>query len=441
VRVQSEQLDSIFDATGHQPTFELFTRDDGLPSLTFGSEVGWPRLVTGGDGRVWLSTAKGVAWIDPARLRRNLVAPAVYFHSLAEDGVTLAGVDDVQLMAGVSRVEIRYGAASFTMRERVRYRYRLDGLDTGWVEAGTHEEAFYTNLAPGRYTFRVMAANEDGLWSEARALSFTIPPTFLQSRAFIVLCLIATGLAIWGLFTLRVRQISSRLNARLAERLAERERIARELHDTLLQGFHGLMLHFQAVLESIPKRSPARAGLEEALDRADAVLIEGRDRVAELRRQTAGSLANMIEAAAGRTRAQTATITISEEGEPRELTPIVLDEAGRIGEEALTNALRHAQASAIDVAIAYARRHLRLTVSDNGVGLDETVAKAGHRPGHFGLIGMRERAASIQASLSVRSRPGGGVEVVLIVPASVAYADARPWARRLRIDALFRFRP
>lgn len=431
VRVRTDQLNRMFDVPGYQPAYELFTRDDGLPSNSFGRGAGWLRIAQGGDGRIWITTKNGVARIDPAHLQRNTIAPALYFRTLSADGVVIGDPGATRLKPGTSRIEIDYAAASFTMPERVRYRYRLEGVEPEWVEAGQRQEAFYTNLKPGHYTFSVMAANEDGVWGQAKTISFTIPPTFLQSWAFLILCLIAGALVIWALFNLRVRQVTERLNARLAERLAERERIARELHDTLLQGFHGLMMHFQAVAESIPKRSPARPMMEEALDRADAVLIEGRDRVQDLRMQAAGGLANVLAAAAQRLKMDADVVTITEEGAPRDLPPGVLEEVSRVGEEALANALRHAKATAIDIAIVYGPRQLRLAVTDNGVGLDDAVAEAGQRPGHFGLVGMRERAAALRGDLAVLSRPGGGVEVVLLVPAHVAYGGGASLLERL----------
>lgn len=435
VRMQSTRLNDFFTGPDRHPAYELFNRDDGLPSLTFGRRAGWPHMVQGGDGRLWLSTARGVAWVDPGRLARNPIAPALFFRSLSADGALVDQVITPALKAGVSGVQIDYGAASLTMPERVRYRYRLEGLEERWVDAGGRQQAFYTNLKPGHYVFHLMAANEDGVWSEARSLAFSIPPTFLQSRAFVAICVLLGLLLIWMLFNLRVRQVSERLNTRLAERLAERERIARELHDTLLQGFHGLMMHFQTVAESIPKRSPARAMMEEALDRADAVLIEGRDRVHDLRMQTAGGLASILAAAVDRLKLGDETVRITEEGEPRDLPAVVREEVSRVGEEALANALRHAQARNIDILIGYERRRLRLTVRDDGVGLDPAVAEAGHRPGHFGLVGMRERARALRGDFAVHSRPGGGVEVVLVVPANVAYGAADQWWGRLDLSA------
>jgi signal transduction histidine kinase len=242
------------------------------------------------------------------------------------------------------------------------------------------------------------------------------------------LSLIAIALVLWALHGLRLRQVSGRIRERLEERIAERERIARELHDTLLQGFQGLMLHVRSVGEQIPAHLPAQAQLNSVLDRAEDVLVEGRDRVRNLRAAAAkGDLAESLAAARSwhgpdlRARFQ-----VTVEGARRALHPIVEEEVRRIGEEAISNAFRHANASNIDVGIAYGRRDLVLRVQDDGVGLDAALLAGGGREGHFGLTGMRERADKIRAELRFESRLGAGTEVRLTVPARVAYADAKP---------------
>jgi signal transduction histidine kinase len=242
---------------------------------------------------------------------------------------------------------------------------------------------------------------------------------------------------IWPLYQLRMRQLTLRLQGRMEERLLERERIARELHDTLLQGIQGLILRFQAAAARIPASEPAREIMDKALDRADDVLTESRDRVKNLRSSTGASddLPRMLENV-GNDVAQlhTAQFRLIAEGETRALHPIVREEASKIGSEALLNAFRHGGARTVEAEITYNRKELRVRIRDDGRGIEHSVLHAGGRAGHWGLAGMRERARKIRGRLDIWSQPGSGTEVELRVPAAVAYADERAgarWARHL----------
>jgi signal transduction histidine kinase len=219
---------------------------------------------------------------------------------------------------------------------------------------------------------------------------------------------------------------------RLEERVAERERIARELHDTLLQGVQGLILKFQTVTDEIPQETPARRMMEEALDRADSVLIEGRDRVKDLRISPAAGpdLPSAIGAIGAELANEQGTpFNLSVEGTPRSLDPIVREEVVRIAHEALGNAFRHARATKIEAEIIYHRTELRLRFRDDGCGIDGAILETG-RPDHWGLPGMRERAKKIRADFDVWSRQGAGTEIELRVPARIAYSrTGRGWSR------------
>jgi len=238
-----------------------------------------------------------------------------------------------------------------------------------------------------------------------------------------LLCIAAALLLLWFAYALRVRRLTASLRNRLEERIAERERIARELHDTLLQGVQGLILKFQSATEEIPPDTPARQMMEDALNRADDVLIEGRDRVKDLRiSPDAGPDLSAAIGAMGAELAkeQSNRFNLSIEGNPRPLDPIVREELLRIAHEALTNAFRHARATKIETEIIYHRAELRLRFRDDGCGIDNSILKEG-RPDHWGLRGMRERAKKIRASFEVWSRHGAGTEIELRVPARLAY--------------------
>ncbi len=261
------------------------------------------------------------------------------------------------LPAGTSNVEIDFAVLAFSNPRSARVRYRIEGQDPDWIEAGTRRQAFYTNLPPGTYRFQVIAANGDGVWNEEGAtVAFEIPPTFFQSRWFVALCILLALVPLSLLYRLRVAQVARGMahdfNLRLDERVNERTRIARELHDTLLQSFQGLMLRFQSARDLLPAH-PADAveALDGALDRADQAIVEGRDAIQNLRSSTtvsnelAQAITSLAEELTNGPEKGSATFRMSVEGSPRDLNPIVRDDIYRIAREALRNAFRHAQAS------------------------------------------------------------------------------------------------
>jgi signal transduction histidine kinase len=343
-----------------------------------------------------------------------------------------------------TNLQIAYTAGSLTVPERVRFRYALEGSDRNWQDVGNRHEAVYTNPGPGRYTFRVIAANNDGVWNDTcTSIPFTIPPAFNQTKLFYTLCALLGLAALYALYKVRTRQLAAEVRGRLEARLAERERIARELHDTLLQGVQGLMLRFHTVASRISQRDPARALMEQALERADQVLGEGRDRVKELR-ATADNEADLPHALAAEGEQLAlihgAQFRTSVEGAHRDLHPIVRQEVLLITREALGNAFRHSGAQHIEAEISYAQAVLHVRIRDDGRGIDTDVLDAGGRPGHFGLLGMRERAEQIRAQLKIWSKPGAGTEIDVQVPASVAYRQSQNLSRRTwtRLGALLR---
>jgi len=430
IRLAWSDLDRSFSAPGPVLRPTIFSYADGLSATV---RTGLPSAAArGGDGRLWFVTTDGVARIDPAHLNYNPLPPPVIVTALAYGGTRLRDPTAVTLPAGTARLAIDYTALSLAMAEGVRFRYRLEGVDKEWVNPGTQREAIYTNLSPGNYRFRVIAANHDGVWNRTGAsLALTLPPTFLQSPWFKLMGALVLVALVWAAYQLRIRQITARLRTRFEGRISERERIARELHDTLLQGVQGLVLHFQAAAKRLASGRPAQATIEEALLRADAVLTESRERVHELRRTTGhGNLADSWVAIA----TEFASLSPSEfeitvEGGRRRLHPMVFEELQRIGEEALRNAFQHAHAQKIDVTLSYRGRDLLLLVRDDGAGLPSDVLSTGERKGHYGLTGMRERARRIGGTLSIVSRAGVGTELSLSVPARAAYADrsARWW--------------
>ncbi|WP_281331704.1 sensor histidine kinase [Polyangium sp. 6x1] len=423
--------DSTYLARG-----ERFDFLDGLPARpTLLRPL--PTAVQGTDGRLWFATSNGVVWIDPARIFRNPVPPPVAIRSVHVNGRRLAPSSSLTLPERATSIEIDYTALSFTIPERVRFRYRLEGVDEAWQDVGARREAYYTTLDPGHYRFRVIAANNDGVWNETGAtLDLTLPPAFFQTWWFRALSAAAVLLGLWAAYLLRLRKVRAHMRSLLEERHRERERIARELHDTLLQGFQGLILRFQAAVEKLPASEPARAAMEKALDRADEVQGEARARVKDLRAasERVGELSSAFTRV-GEELAQDGPVEfhVSVEGQPPSLDAIVRDEVFRIGREALLNAFHHAGAQRIEVELVYDDGELCLRVRDDGCGVDAELLEAGGRPGHWGLPGMRERARRIGAQLEIGGRGDAGTVVELRVPAAVAYRGDPKRAFRHRL--------
>lgn len=438
--LSAAELQHARDDSAHRARYRTFDFLDGLPgrpTLLFPQ----PTAIAGPGGRLWFATSDGVAWIDPGDIGYNPIAPSVTIRALRANGVSYPIDGNLSLPKRTDSLQIDYAALSLSVPQRIRYRYKLEGLDRDWQDPGQRREAIYTNLDPGQYRFRVIAANNDGVWNETGAtLDFSITPAFIQTYWFIALCVLATGTLLFVAYLLRMRNVAARIKGRLEERISERERIARELHDTLLQGVQGVILRFQAAMDRLPEGEPARHALATALDRADDVLVEGRDRVTNLRSTAAPAvdLPTVVEQAGEEfARDYPAQFQMTITGTPRALHPVVRDEVYAIVREGLANAFQHAQATHIEVEIVYDRRELRLHVRDDGRGIDSTILAAGGRREHWGLTGMRERARQIRAHFQLWSRPGAGAEIELRIPAVLAYrtrAREPGWRRWLAIE-------
>jgi signal transduction histidine kinase/ligand-binding sensor domain-containing protein len=429
LRMESAQLAGAFVRPDQALPVRVFGTADGLRSRPHTHSR--RSIVRGGDGRLWIATQSGTLWLDPADVTRSRTPPNVSVSALSADRV-YRDPSSLTLPAGTSNIQIDFAVLSFSNPRAARVRYRIEGQDAGWIEAGTRRQAFYTNLAPGAYRFRLIAANDDGIWNERGAtVEFVIPPTFLQSRWFIAFCGFLILLLLGLIYRLRMAQVAGRIRARLEERLGERERIARELHDTLLQSVQGLILRFQSVANKMSADEPSRAHLESALERADEIIAEGRDRVHELRAaDRSDDLPELLkERAVAAGFDPPIPIRIVVEGKPRRVHPLVSAEIGRIASEALFNVARHASASSVEITVRFAARQLAVEIRDDGVGISEDVLEEGRKPGHFGLVGMRERAERLGGTLSIDSRPGMGSAVTMTLAGRLAFADQAPRGR------------
>lgn len=435
VRIVRSELDAwVSDATRIVET-AVFGIADGVRSP--GVTGGYPPLVTkSSDGRIWFLPRDGVSVIDPHHLPINKLPPPVHIEQITADRETYDAPSDVdghlRLPPLIRDLEIDYTALSLVAPEKNRFRYKLEGHDRDWQDVGNRRQAYFNDLAPGNYRFRVIASNNSGIWNEqGAALDFFIAPAYWQTTWFRAACVAAFLVLLWALYQLRLRQIEHAFNTRLEERVAERTRIARDLHDTLLQSFQGLLLRFQTVHELLPQRpADAKETLASAIDRTAQAITEGREAVQGLRASTVESndlviaITSLGEELAAEAGADTTSgLRVQVEGTARTLRPIVRDEIFRIAGEALRNAFQHADARQIEVEVRYDERQLRLRVRDDGKGIDLKFLAAEGRPGHFGIHGMRERAELLGGKLTVWSALGSGTEIELSVVAARAYAE------------------
>jgi ligand-binding sensor domain-containing protein/signal transduction histidine kinase len=448
VRIARSELDAWTTAVDQQKDpkpvihVSVFDSSDGVRILVAAGHHS-PQVAKTADGRLWFLPWDGVSVVDPNHLPFNRIPPPVHIERFTADRTTydapLVAAERLRLPPLIRDLQIDYTALSLVVPEKVLFRYKLENWDRDWQEAGNRRTAFYNNLPPGNYRFRVIACNNSGVWNEAGTfLDFNIAPAYYQTTWFRVLMVAVFLISLALIYQLRLRQVARQVRARMEERLEERERIARDLHDTLIQSVQGLILKFHAGVQQIPRDMPAYDTLEKTLDHADQVLAEGRDRVLNLRTPTIpfGDLPAAFKRLVEETpQSDHATFKTVVEGSLRELHPMVSEECYCIGREAIVNALTHSGGDKVEVEITYDSRQFRLRVRDNGRGFDPKILEDGGRPNHWGLPGMRERAEKIGAQLKLWSRPATGSEVELIVPGKTAYQaphnkSKSSWLRR-----------
>jgi signal transduction histidine kinase/ligand-binding sensor domain-containing protein len=403
-----------------QPDLVLDALDGAQPQ-----RVSFPGAARSADGRLWFGNGSALQMIDPAHLAVKNAPPSVHVEEVVADRKTYPQQQGLPIPPLTRNLEIEYTALSFAIPQKVRFRYKLDGRDSEWQDPGTRRQAFYTDLPPKKYTFRVIACGSDGVWNqEGATLNFSILPAWYQENWFRFLCVVTALFVAWTIYHLRVRQVAKALHVRFDERLAERTRIARELHDTLLQTIQGSQLVADNALS--PDADPA--GKNRALEQLSVWLgratQEGRAALNSLRSSTeqkndlGDALQHAIEECRLRRPIEASFSVI---GNTEEMHPIVRDDIYRISYEAIRNACAHSEATRLEVSLNYSH-DLIVRVRDNGVGMDSITAEKG-RSGHFGLQGMRERAARISSKLTVASSPSG-TDVTLVVPGRIAFRTA-----------------
>ena len=379
------------------------------------SSGGHPAAWKLADGTMWFATLKGIAAVDPEHLNTNAIAPPVVIEQVLIDDQPVETTGSLVVPPGRNRFEFHYAGLSFIAPQKVRFRYRLDGFDKDWVDAGSRRTAYYTNLPPGKYGFHVLASNNDGIWNDNGAeVDFRLKPHYYQTWFFYVGLIAAGVLLVWQMYRWRLRQVELRYDAVLSER----GRIAREIHDTLAQGLVGISVQLELVNRLLASSiDSARQQLDQARGLVRDSLTEARSSIWDLRSQAAETqdlATRLAQMAAVATERSVPKIRVKSKvsGTYRPLSPKSEAELLRIAQEAVANAVRHAQPTHIGIELRFGARDLQMTIQDDGCGFDGQPHPQSDGPeGHFGLTGMRERAQQIGGTLDIDSSPGKGTQI------------------------------
>jgi signal transduction histidine kinase/ligand-binding sensor domain-containing protein len=425
VRIRREDWDAALRQPRLPLKFDLIDAQEGYPGrAAFDNRLS--TLINIDNQRLWARASGGLVRLDLDQVQTNPVRPNVQLLRVETQKGAYPADGALHLQPGSSSLTIHYTAPGLRKPEGMRFQYQLEGVDTEWEDAGTRRAAYYTNVGPGQYAFRVRAVNEDGVVSESTAvLPITIAPTIAQTWWFRLLCAALLLGLVYGLHKYRLkiatRRITHQVQNRMQAGLAERERIARTLHDTFLQSVQGLALQIHAVAQDLPDGGPARTRLQKVLGSATQAMDEGRAQVQQLRRgsdperklQHLGEYLTVLHPAT--------RFALEIEGQRRALSVIVQEELSEIGQEALRNAFQHAEATLVTAEICYANDVVTLRIVDNGKGYDEQQLQKSIQQGRWGMLGMRERAQNLGAKLIVVSKPDKGTWLELNVPAELAY--------------------
>lgn len=428
IHIPESEMQRVQQAPDYGVSYEVFDLVSDLPEpLQKAGNTYSSTVVQATDGVLWFATRSGIARINPANIYKNRVPPPVVIRAVTADEKQYSTFVKPTLPPLTKSLRIDYTALSLTMPERVRFRYKLDGWDSGWQEGGTRREAFYTNLAPGSYVFHVIACNNDGVWNnEGATFTFTVAPAWYQTYVFTAVCIVAACFVVWAIYRYRLRQVARAISARFDERLAERTRLAQELHDTFLQTVQGSKMVAEDALDVSSDVDRMRRALEQLATWMGQATLEARAALNSLRSSTTeqNDLAEAFRRATQNGLMPNSMVAdFSVVGETTDMHPIVRDEIYRIVYEAIRNAYLHSQGSRLEVELKYGQ-NLSVRVSDNGKGIDPDVSDKG-KTGHFGIPGMQERAARIGAKLTFISSPASGTEITLVVPGKIIFRNAR----------------
>jgi signal transduction histidine kinase len=376
---------------------------------------GHPAAVRTVDGTIWFATLRGISITNPKHQQENTLPPPVVVENVTIDDQPAPSIERVTVSPSYTRLSLHYAGLSFVAPARVRYRYRLEGFDPKWIDAGARRVAYYTNIPPGHYTFHVLAANNDGVWNKTGAtLDIRVLPHTWQTWWFRTLLGLALLLIGYQIYRMRVRNVELRFDAVLAERT----RIAREIHDTLAQDIVGISVQLELVSRLLgTSLDAARTQLDATRNLVKSSLAEARSSIWNLRSASTGAddLPARVNRAVNQAAANTpAKLRFQVRGTYRAAPSAVEDQLLRVSQEAVNNALHHSGASTIDVTLGYDTRSVQLSVDDDGRGFIHD-ARSFVEGGHFGLQGMQERAAEIGGVLRIDTEPAKGTRISLRV--------------------------
>ena len=409
-RIEKHEIDRALAEPNYRIHYRLFNTADGAAGVAVAE--GSRTAVRADDGRLWFATSAGVTVVDPHAIGVPRPTASAVLEAVTADAEQIEATPGVMLPAQVSHVQFFFTALTLMDSMRVEFRYKLDGIDRDWVTA-VNRQASYANLGPGPYTFRVIASNGDGLWSEPATLQFGVSPMFYQTPWFYALCAVGAfslGYASWRLHARRVR-------TQFALVLAERIRMSRAIHDTLLQGLAGLALQLDDLSHGV-ETAPAATGerLRRIRRRVEEYIREARQSIWDLRSPVLErrSFPEALREVGSRAIADSAvSLDVSVKGLPQSCSPVVEQQLLLICQEALTNAVRHGSPNRVDVELEYREDQVRVRVSDDGRGFDPGVVET---VGHYGVVSMRERAAQVRGRFTIASQPGKGTLVETVVP-------------------------
>ena len=436
IAIPSTELDRWWMKPGSPIATKLLDVFDGAqPGATPFS----PPVSRSPDGLLWFANDSALQFADPGEIRGNRMPPPVRIEQISADQNSYAPEANLRLPAGTRNLQIDYTALSFSVPRKVRFRYKLEGRDESWREAGTRRQAFYTDLAPRKYQFRVIACNDDGVWNETGASwSFFVEPAYYQMAWFRWMTMGACIFGLWSIYQLRVQRIAARLKARFDERVAERIRLSSELHDTFLQSVEASkMVADHALVEAPANPVRMRSAMETLSGWLAQATADGRVALNTLRASASlqNNLAEAFQRAAEVARAAgSMEFILSVEGATRSIHPIVRDEVVRIGSEAIRAFCLCSRRGRLEVKIRYSR-DLTIWVRDNGEGIERDVTAAETR--HFELAGMQDRSIRIGGQLRIFNRPNSGTEIELKVPGRIAFHDPGRWRFFAKIRSVF----
>jgi signal transduction histidine kinase/ligand-binding sensor domain-containing protein len=417
-RLDRGQLERVLGGQESRLWPRIFTQTDGLKSRDV-LPIGQVSAYRARDGRIWFATAGGLSVADT---KIEPAPPAqAFIESVAVDDAPQASADQIVVPPGRHRLTFTYTAPDLHAPDQLRFRYRLHGWDKSWLDAGTARQVSYTALPPGSYRLEILAANEDGVWSTHPASAgLRIQPFFYQTKTFIVVASLALLILVIDVTRRRTRRLAEGQKLRFQERAAERERIAYQIHDTIIQDMVGTALQLELIDMQIPEHPEnARNMLKTLTGRMREMVSKSRNMVSSLHSTATPEydLLEVLDNAAEEFRlGDTPKLVMETEGMPREIDPLIRDEVYRICREALANAFRHANAETIEVRVVFHKNAIEVTIEDDGDGMDEETRTHG-RPGHFGLSGMQAHASRIGATVMIQSDLQDGTRVYLTVPA------------------------